>query len=234
MNSIPDDFASDSKGNQWLTNINTPRPIKKIGYQAFANCKSLTTVAMNDSKVTNIMDKAFVGCDALSNITLPDTLEVIGIGCFFNCRSIKKIDLPDSLTEIRVLAFGQSGLEHIVIPENVTYIGLSAFDKCRSLQSVDMSACQVPNVRGELFMDCTNLTEVKLPNIRYIEPNAFYNCISLKELFLPKSVSKISSRAFDRGCSELIIKFEGSEDDWRKVLGSDDVNKQVKQVLFNQ
>ena len=76
--------------------------------------------------------------------------------------------------------------ENLVIPDKikglpVTHIRLTAFEGCTGITSVDMSAC-------------TSLTSIGL--------KAFKNCTGLKEVKLPKSLTKIDRHAFE-GCSGL-------------------------------
>ena len=67
-----------------------PNSITSIGYAAFCNCFSLTSVTIPNS-VTSIGDYAFYYCPALTSITIPNSVTSIGEGAFGDCSSLKTV-----------------------------------------------------------------------------------------------------------------------------------------------
>lgn len=63
-----------------------------------------------------------------------------------------------------------------------------------SLQSVNMNNCRF--VETNMFRACPNLYDVNFSHITSIGANAFYNCLSLKYLDLPATLTSIGRSAF--------------------------------------
>ena len=91
-----------------------PDNVKCIGYSAFQECKSLSSITIPDS-VTSISGYSFAYCKSLESITIPDSVKSIGNGAFYSCKSLKEI----------------------IIPNSVESIGRDAFSFCDSLKEVN-------------------------------------------------------------------------------------------------
>ena len=62
--------ANAFKGNKKMTSVLIGGNVKKIGRSAFENCKNLTKVTVNGSKLQTISKNAFKGNKKLKNISL--------------------------------------------------------------------------------------------------------------------------------------------------------------------
>ena len=123
-----------------LTSIHIPDNVTSIGEWAFEGCESLISIHIPDS-VTSIGEGAFSFCSSLTTIHIPDSVTSIGESAFSECDSLTSIHIPDSVTSIGEWAFwGCSSLTSIHIPDNVTSIGEWAFDGCESLTSIMVHA----------------------------------------------------------------------------------------------
>ena len=120
-----------------------------IGYWAFEDCTSLTSVTIPDS-VTGIGNYAFKGCTSLTNIHVDanninyksidgnlyskdgKTLIQYAVG-----KTDTSFTIPDSVTNIDWYAFYNcTSLTNVTIPNSVTNIGDYAFFKCLSLSNI--------------------------------------------------------------------------------------------------
>ena len=100
-----------------------PNSVTSIGYSAFRECTSLTSITISDS-VTSIGAYAFHSCSGLTNIDIPSGVTSIGQDAFRYC----------------------SGLTSCTIGSGVTSIGNNAFSNCSSLESATIYSVTPPTV----------------------------------------------------------------------------------------
>ena len=142
-----------------VTYNETTYSVTSIGYEAFRNCSSLTSVTIPNS-VTSIGDYAFQGCSSLTSVTIPNSVTSIGYSAFFNCRSLTSITIPNSVTSIGGRAFIYCrSLTSVTIPNSVTSIGYEAFRNCSSLTSITIPN-SVTSIVESAFAYCDSLTSV--------------------------------------------------------------------------
>ncbi len=132
------DCDGNASGELVIPSSYDGKPVKTIGFMAFSECFSLTSVTIPDS-VTTIRDHAFSGCSSLINVKIPESVTSIGWRAFSGCSSLKNVTIPDSVTSIEDGAFsGCISLTSVKIPDSVTSIGGSAFEGCSSLTSIEV------------------------------------------------------------------------------------------------
>ncbi len=156
------------------------------------------------NSVTVIGTEAFAGCKSLTSIIIPDSVRAIGIAAFNYCTNLKSINIPDSVTSISWIAFGHcESLASIEIPNSVTSIGSEAFFFCESLVSVTIPD-SVIQIKESTFSACTSLISITIPNsVTSIGKDAFSGCTSLISITIPDSVTSIGEYSFE-GCTSLI------------------------------
>ena len=185
-----------------LTSINIPSSVTSIGEYAFWGCSSLPSINIPYS-VTSIGGRAFAYCSSLTSINIPSSMTSIEWSTFEGCSSLTSINIPSSVTSIDLQAFwGCSSLTSINIPSSVTSIGQSAFWDCSSLTSINIPS-SVTSIDLQAFMGCSSLTSINIPSsVTSIGQSAFSDCSSLTSINIPSSVTSIGKSAFS-GCSSL-------------------------------
>ena len=149
-----------------LTSVTIPDSVTKIEYGAFWICDSLTSVTIGDS-VATIGDWAFAGCYRLISVNIPDSVTTIGDAAFCNCTSLTEFTGKFAEDNGRILvidgvltAFAPAGITEYNIPDSVTTIGERAFASCDSLTSVNIPD-SVMKIGSSAFSNCTSLKEFK-------------------------------------------------------------------------
>ena len=78
--------------------------VTTIGYMAFANCSSMTSMTLPNT-ITKIGEIAFMECTGLTTINIPNAVTTIGKNAFHKCMSLTSITIPNAVTEIGEQAF---------------------------------------------------------------------------------------------------------------------------------
>ena len=166
-------------------------------------------------------DDAFSGCEFITNIVIHDGVTWLGGDTFENCKSLESITIPKGVQGISGQIFrGCTNLKNIYIDkDNEYYKSVDGIVYSKDGSKIVRyptgrtdTKFTIPNSVTEIklnaFADCYSLTEVYLPDtITTVE--GFYNCINLVTITIPSSVTKIESWAFAY-CKKLEeVIFEG-------------------------
>ena len=115
------------------------------------------------------------------------------------------------MTEVDYFAFYD--IKGIVkLPKSITKIAKECFGQY--VTKVDLSETKVKTIPSDLFLNYGDnddsdpiVSEVILPKgCKKIESNAFYRCKNLKNITIPKKVTKIGEKAFNKKCKTYYIK----------------------------
>ena len=135
------------------------KPVTSIGYGAFSDCTSLTSVEIPDS-VTSIGIRAFYNCTSLAGVVIGDSVTSIGGSVFRYCTSLTSIVIPNSVTSISDFAFADcTSLTNVVIGDLVTSIEKYAFNRCSGLTKIIIPT-NVTSIGEYAFAGCSSLTDV--------------------------------------------------------------------------
>lgn len=157
-------------------------------------CKNTTI----HRSVTNIGYKAFHDCESISTISIPSSIKTIGIAAFEG-SSLVSITLNEGLTSIGATAFQHCGnLESIEIPNSVITIGEGVFNDCKKIKSIKLSK-SLKSLPSSFCPNCSSLTEIVIiPNsVTSIGDLAFYGCSSLTSLTIPSGVTTVGNNTFN-------------------------------------
>ena len=151
-----------------ITNLVIPDGVKRIGYYAFYNYKTLKSVTI-PSSVEYVGERAFENCTAIENVYIEDLAAwcdiyfgrfcgtsnpmMYGADLYLNNKIVENLIIPDGVERIYGYAFtGAESLKSVTVPESV--LGIDQY----------------------AFADCTELSSIKLPDtLAYMGAQAFYN-----------------------------------------------------------
>lgn len=204
-----------------------------IGTEAFNNCTNLQRFVTNNDHIGfNISTGAFKNCSELQS--LPTKITAVGDYAFLNCINLRDISLKD-IKSIGNSAFKNCSLLNAVYIESNTLntIGNSAFANCTKLNRIINNRNIKCKINDYAFYNCTNLVDaddllystttigesafrntniknVKLDKINYINKNAFLNCKNLKNVFINQNnLISIETQAF-KNCTNMTLNINGN------------------------
>ena len=183
-----------------LTSVTIPNDVTSIGYGVFQGCTSLTSVTIPNS-VTSIDSSAFSSCTSLIGITIPNSVTSIGYGVFQDCTSLSSVTIPNSATSIGDSAFYNTAYynDESNWDNGVLYISDCLIDTNYNFDSTtDYIIKDGTRIIADYALShCDNLTSVTIPNsVTSIGDSAFYDCTSLTSVTIGNSVTSIGSSAF--------------------------------------
>ena len=73
--------------------------VTSIGYVAFGDCTSLTSITIPNS-VTSIGGYAFRGCSSLTSVTIPNSVTIIGNYAFYECSNLQSLTIGAGVLSI--------------------------------------------------------------------------------------------------------------------------------------
>ena len=177
-----------------LTHVVIPATVKSIGEMAFYNCQLLESVEIQGS-LTEIPDYCFSGCKALRSLTVAGQVKRLGVEAFAKCSALTSLRVPDGVTTIDRNCFQSSGVNYVVLPETLTELRSLAFNSCK-LKEIGVPR-QITALEDSVFFGCSSLLTAYLPEtLTAIGKGTFGGCRSLIEMDIPASVKQIGEGCF--------------------------------------
>lgn len=183
------EIGSTAFWHSGLISIDIPKSVKKIGSDAFGDCRNLIEVNLPVT-LTNISPDAFHWTPWVKNLISDskDDFVILNGKLFAYKGSSKIIKIPDGVTAIMSGAFEKTNINKLTMPNSVTEIGYSAFYSCKQLTKVIFSK-NLLRIDMYAFRYCSRLETLNLPNnLTYLGQFSFGNCSSLKKVSIPKNV----------------------------------------------
>lgn len=202
-----------------LTSLDFPRSVESIGEYTLSECYALLSVTL-PKKLPKIPDGTFRLSNYLNTVVMPEDCEEIGVQAFLSCAYLKTIDFPSNLKKIGEEAFrGCNGISSVTLPYGLEYIGNSAFYSLSTLKNVsipstvthigDAAFCSTPwynampdgfnliNGIAITYKGQTTPKTLTLPEgTKTVSPKVCGQAVNVTEVILPKTVTKLSSKAF--------------------------------------
>ncbi len=147
--------------------------------------------------ITEIDGFAFGENDNITSLIVPKGCTKIGTSAFYDCTTLKTVTFEGDMEAVGMMSFcGCTALESVTFKGSVIYVdpdnvdsglSLNAFMGCKNLKNVEFEPnSRVDIIKHAAFMDCENLTDVKLPkDVGTICEFAFTNCPKLTRLEIP-------------------------------------------------
>lgn len=154
--------------------------VTDISQRALAECR-FEEIFIPDS-VKNIRKTAFINCSRLKSISIPN-VRIINEAALKNCTSLTSLNAPN-VEIIEELGLAGCGFKELPNLPKLKYIGMCAFEGCGNLNYVFINE-----------------------NVEYIEEDAFFDCISIKEIEVHKNNKYYDSR---NDCNALINTVENT------------------------
>lgn len=131
--------------------------------------------------------------------TITGEATTVANGSFAYMPALTEVNILFSLGTIEAYAFQYCENLKTVFTGSIEEIQEFVFYGCKSLESVDIyGGLPEDKVGKNIFLDCTNLSEVILRNGCLVLGEAmFKGCSSLEEIVLPESLLVIGDSAFD-------------------------------------
>ena len=244
--------------NAMVTSLTVKNPIERIAYRAFCNasnlknvtfynkgegidfidtlafsdCRSLESIDLSNSSITEIPENAFSNCTSLKSVKLPPTVTKIADDAFADCKKLEEIQ---GLSNCKISEVGKDAfagcynlktfdissatitslpdticsnmyaLTSIHLPKTLTSIGTSALEGCKKLEEITgISDCKLTSIGANAFASCSALKEVDLSKSSFtaLPTSAFAKDTALTSVKLPDSLTEIGEKAFV-GCGAM-------------------------------
>jgi hypothetical protein len=220
-------------------NLTVPNGTEIIWYQSFEDCKSITSISI-PSSTNYISNDAFWGCTSMLHMeVVKGNLNYSSVdGVLYDKNQSYLVYypqgrqgpfvVPGSVRYIVSDGFSHcNGLTRVTIGRNVTNIGGSSgglFDDCPALSAIEVEPGnkEFTSLDGVLYdngietlLRCPEGKEgsLQIPQgVKYISSRGCMNCIHLKNVTVPNSVTYIQWWSF-LGCSMTELRFEGDAPD---------------------
>ncbi len=153
-----EDHTPDNYGEIGVLTI--PGSVEFIGANAFANCKNLKDVTINDDKCSILGDEAFSGCVKLSSVKFTSAnskLETVGCMAFYNTL-LSDIVFPENVKLIGAGCLYYSGISSMTmggLRNDTLTIEPYAFFGCDKLSAVNFAGENTNFKMGEAIFALT-------------------------------------------------------------------------------
>lgn len=230
-----------------LADIALPSSLKYIGSNAFSNT-AIETITIPEG-VTEIGEGVFSECPNLTKIVIPDSVVKMGWNAIERCPALKSIHIGKGMSDLDAvynpyvkpnyyyLFTGCENLTTITVdPGNQYY---AAVDNVLFTKDMTKVLRAAPGKTGSytlpdsvtrmshsyIFADSRLSSIVIQEGVTYLSRGAFQNCLSLKTIWLPKSLNGTDLGAFQvekSSCDYVTdpikdVYYAGSETEWAAI-----------------
>lgn len=209
-----DCYSGDVVIPEQVTHDGVTYRVTGIGENAFAGCRSLTSVSI--PRVERIGDYAFALAPNLRTLTMSGGVKSLGTWAFYGLNCLQRLEVIDldSFAAIGYSYLSSSPLSYcrrlyhdgelvtdLVIHAGAGCIGNYAFASCEDIKSVTIED-GVCSIGDYAFYDCHDLERVEIGAVDSIGLCSFLYTDKLREITLHEGLKGVGPSAF-YGCSAL-------------------------------
>lgn len=128
--------------------------------------------------------------DMIKTVKISEGVTTVGNCAFVKCSALESISVPDSVTVLKDMCFGQGESLKFTVYGNANYIGNESNPYLILFSSAadDVTSCEIHEntrfVYNYAFKDNALLESVTVPeNVLYIMDGAFTGCTKLKDIY---------------------------------------------------
>jgi len=141
-----------------------------------------------ENGITHIGNSAFAGMLKLENVSIPSTVKSIGKNAFSGSIRLKSVNLPASVETIGVGAFRTTG---------VMFKGVFVDKNNKSFTDVNGMLLDKNKETLYLIPSAGSTVVLEIPDtVKTIVDKAAVNCVNLKEVVIPESVTALGDEVF--------------------------------------
>ncbi|MGM9970296.1 MAG: leucine-rich repeat domain-containing protein [Anaeroplasma sp.] len=211
-------FENNGKKYNLLTKLVIPNTLSRIEKYAFFNCNSLKSITIPKC-ISVICEEAFACCSNLYRVTINDTID-FQTNAFMGCYKLVEIYNLSSMSIYNGSSF------HGHLEDYLKVVHKSLEEESNIITKNDFVFINTDNEYYLLNYEGKE-TDLILPNdingnSYQINENTFRNYKSLISITIPNSVTSIRNYAFYECNSLTNVYYNGSIDEWNKILFSND------------
>ena len=178
-----------------LTKVTVASGTTEVVYKAFYGCNTITSLTI-PSGVKKIMGRAFENCTGLTTLTIPSGVTFLGGYTFSGCTGVKTLSVPSTITSVAETSFNKVKPSTLTAPKIMGGMNTSALTKVTV-------ASGTKEVVYKAFYGCKTITSLTIPSgVKKIMGRAFENCTGLTTLTIPSGVTTLGGYTFS-GCTGI-------------------------------
>lgn len=142
--------------------VAVPKTLKSMGADTFRGAPIEECVFENGIGITEIPNTCFYTCYDLKYVYIPDGITKIGDVSFGNTKALLSLTLPNTVETIGKSAFSSSAIQVIGLGDNIKSIGSQAFQYSGKITSIYIGS-KVETIAARTLNGVAGLTSLHIP-----------------------------------------------------------------------